>query len=286
MNRPLILITNDDGYQAAGIQALTRAVAPFAEIYIVAPDGPRSGAAASITCTTPVSYKRLSPRTSPAGTLNSSVFLAPYQGGSNYLEGHAQGNQNSFSCTGTPVDCVKLALEQIVPRKPDLLLSGINHGDNASVSVHYSGTMGAVYEGCMKGIPSIGISLYLQKGQRYEDNPVSEDTLAALADLCQRVLQQGLPQDVCLNINLPVAHKFRGWQVCRQARGRWSAEWITASNPRGQQSYWLTGEFTDLEPEATDTDFAALREGYCSIVPVTTDTTAYNAIEHLNRLTD
>lgn len=249
---PLILITNDDGYQAAGIQALARAVAPLAEVFIVAPDGPRSGAAASITCTTPVSYTPLA--------------------------------KGLYACTGTPVDCIKLALEQIVPRKPDLLLSGINHGDNASVSVHYSGTMGAVYEGCMKDIPSIGISLYLQRGQRYEDNPVSEDTLSAIADLCQRVLQQGLPQDVCLNINLPVAHKFRGWQICRQARGRWSAEWITASNPRGQQSFWLTGQFTDLEPEATDTDFAALRAGYCSIVPVTVDTTAYAAMTTLQEL--
>lgn len=288
MNRPLILITNDDGYQAAGIQALARTVASFAEVYIVAPDGPRSGAAASITCTTPVSFKPI---------LNSAAPVSSYKEGEAYalhedncvqpLPSPMEGIQGGiFCCTGTPVDCVKLALEQIVPRKPDLLLSGINHGDNASVSVHYSGTMGAVYEGCMKAIPSIGVSLYLQKGQRYEDNPVSEDTLAALAALCQRVLQQGLPQDVCLNVNLPIAHKFRGWQVCRQARGRWSAEWITASNPRGQQSFWLTGEFTDLEPEATDTDFAALREGYCSIVPVTTDTTAYKAMEQINRLTD
>ena len=297
---PLILITNDDGYQAAGIQALARAVAPLGEVYIVAPNGARSGAAASITCTTPVSYRRLSPR-------------PPYQGGSNYLEGHAQGNEvgnnlannadaqsndtapslkgragggsgGSFSCTGTPVDCVKLALEQIVPHKPDLILSGINHGDNASISVHYSGTMGAVYEGCMKGIPSIGISLYLQRGQRYEDNPVSEDTLSAIDSLCRRVLEQGLPQDICLNINLPVAHKFRGWQVCRQARGQWSAEWITAAHPFGQQAFWLTGQFTDLEPEATDTDFAALRAGYCSIVPVTIDTTAHAAITTIQQL--
>ncbi|MCR5179613.1 MAG: 5'/3'-nucleotidase SurE [Bacteroidaceae bacterium] len=253
MSSPLILITNDDGYQSAGIQALARAVASLGEVYVVAPDGPRSGAAASITCTTPVSFSALSvPRT--------------------------------YSCTGTPVDCVKLALEQIVPRKPDLLLSGINHGDNASVSIHYSGTMGAVFEGCMKEIPSIGVSLYLQHGQSYEDNPVSEDALTAIAELCRRVLEQGLPQDTCLNVNLPVAHRFRGWQVCRQARGRWSAEWITAANPRGQQSFWLTGQFTDLEPQAEDTDFAALREGYGSVVPVTVDMTAFAAMERVARL--
>ena len=261
---PLILITNDDGYQAAGIQALAHTVATFAEVYIVAPDGPRSGAAASITSTQPVSYKAISqPEALPWSSSDRE----------------AGGALHIFSCSGTPVDCVKLALEQIVPRRPDLLLSGINHGDNASVSVHYSGTMGAVYEGCMKGIPSLGLSLYLQRGQRYEDNPVSDDTLAAIADLCQRVLQQGLPQDVCLNINFPISHKFRGWQVCRQARGQWSAEWVTAAHPHGQQAYWLTGTFTDLEPDANDTDFSALRSGYCSIVPVTVDTTAYDALK-------
>jgi 5'-nucleotidase len=240
---------------------LARAVAPLGEIFVVAPDGPRSGAAASITCNNPVSFSKLSPR---LGDFPEGVRL--------------------YACTGTPVDSVKIAFEQIVPRKPDLILSGINHGDNASISVHYSGTMGAVYEGCMKEIPSIGISLYLQRGQSYEDSPVSDDTLAAIGSLCQRVLQQGLPQDICLNINLPVAHKFRGWQLCRQSRGNWSAEWVTACNPRGQESFWLTGKFTDLEPEATDTDFAALREGYCSIVPVTIDTTAYAATEHIKQL--
>ena len=282
VNTPLILITNDDGYQAAGIQALARAVAPLGEIYVVAPDGARSGAAAAITSTTPVSYSPLTFDKTQSPNPLSSLTAGTQEGAtvpSPYVEG-----LHLYSCTGTPVDCVKLALEQIVPRKPDLILSGINHGDNASVSIHYSGTMGAVLEGCMKDIPSIGISLYLQRGQRYEDHPVSEDTLAAAAALCRRVLEQGLPQDVCLNINLPIAHKFRGWQVCRQARGRWSAEWTDAHNPRGQRCFWLTGEFTDLEPEATDTDFAALRAGYCSIVPVTVDTTAYHATQHINTL--
>ena len=258
MKKPLILITNDDGYQAAGIQALARAVSAIGDVYIVAPDGARSGAACAITSTQPVSFQKL-----------TSSDEEPIQ---------------VYSCTGTPVDCVKLALEQIVPRKPDLLLSGINHGDNASVSVHYSGTMGAVFEGCMKEIPSIGISLYLHRGQRYEDYPVSEDTLNAVASLCRRVINQGLPQDVCLNINLPTAHVFRGWQVCRQARGRWSAEWASASNPHGLNAFWLTGHFTDLEPDAQDTDFSALRAGYASIVPVTIDMTAFEAMNQINEL--
>ena len=256
---PIILITNDDGYQAAGIQALARAVASFAEVYVVAPDGARSGSAASITSTKPVSFSKLTSR-------EAGIRL--------------------YACSGTPVDCVKLAMEQILPRRPDLVLSGINHGDNASISVHYSGTMGAVFEGCMKGIPAVGISLWLQRGQRYEDVPVSEDTLAAIARLCQRITVDGLPQDVCLNINIPPSHAFRGWQVCRQARGQWTAEWADATNPHGLRAYWLTGTFTDLEPDAPDTDFAALRAGYCSIVPITIDMTAHHVLDQINTLAD
>lgn len=259
MAKPLVLITNDDGYAAAGLQALARTVAVFAEVYVVAPDGARSGAACAITCTTPVSFRRVD------GVIPGVIC---------------------YACSGTPVDCVKLALEQILPRRPDLLLSGINHGDNASISIHYSGTMGAVFEGCMKDIPSVGVSLYLKRGQRYEDYPVGGDTLAALADLCQRIIQKGLPEDICLNINLPTAHVFRGWQVCRQARGRWSAEWISAAHPFGQQAFWLTGTFTDLEPMASDTDFSALRAGYCSIVPIHVDMTAHGFIEELKLMID
>ncbi|MCR4995406.1 MAG: 5'/3'-nucleotidase SurE [Bacteroidales bacterium] len=258
--KPLFLLTNDDGYQAAGLQALARAVAPLGEVYVVAPDGARSGAAASITCTTPVLFRETAP-----------------------LEGYPVGS-HIYACSGTPVDCIKLAMEQILPRRPNLILSGINHGDNASVSVHYSGTMGAVFEGCMKGIPSVGVSLYLKRGQRYEDHPVGDDTLAAITALCQRILQKGLPDDVCLNINLPTAHVFRGWQVCRQARGQWSAEWVSATHPFGQHAFWLTGTFTDLEPEATDTDFSAIRAGYCSIVPVHVDMTARDAMASIQQL--
>ena len=261
MNTPLILITNDDGYAATGIQALVRAVAPLGDIYVVAPDGARSGAAASISSATPVTVRPVT------------------------LPGEGRG-LSFYACSGTPVDCVKLALEQIVPRRPDLILSGINHGDNASISVHYSGTMGAVLEGCLKGIPAVGISLWLRRGQRYEDIPVPEDTLAAIAQLCQGVLEQGLPQDTCLNINLPPTPSFRGWRVCRQARGQWTAEWLPLAEDGDQRSFQLTGEFTDLEPDAPDTDFAALRAGYASIVPVTTDTTAHNALNQINRLTD
>ncbi len=260
MTKPLILITNDDGYKAAGIRDLARAVSAIGDVIVVAPDGARSGAACAITATIPVHYS------------------GPY-------EELLQCGEQVYACSGTPVDCVKLALEQIVPRKPSLIISGINHGDNASVSCHYSGTMGAVLEGCMKDIPSIGFSLWLKRGESYEQHPPCADTLAAIATLCQRVIEAGLPADVCLNINLPVADSFRGWRVCRQARGRWSAEWAPAGNPHVRDRYfWLTGQFTDLEPDAADTDFAALRMGYGSIVPITIDMTAHSAIVQIERL--
>ena len=260
MDKPLILITNDDGYTASGIRALTRAIAPLGDVYVVAPDGARSGAACAITATTPVAYREI---------LNHPDY---------------PDEVRLFACTGTPVDCVKLAWDNILPRRPDLLLSGINHGDNASISAHYSGTMGAVFEGCMKGIASIGFSLWLQRGQRYEDYPVGQATLDEIGDICRRVIQNDLPQDVCLNVNMPALDKVRGWRVCRQARGRWEAEWASATNPHGLKAFWLTGDFHDLEPEAPDTDFAALREGYCSIVPVTIDMTAHRVINQIRTL--
>lgn len=249
-----ILITNDDGYQAAGIQALASAVAPLGKVFIVAPDGPRSGSACAITPTEPVSFHHIS----------------------------TQGNIATYACTGTPVDCVKLSVERILPCKPDLVLSGINHGDNASISCLYSGTMGGVLEGCLKEIPSIGFSLWLRRGETYDSHPVPKSTLDAIRELCAAVVKSGLPLGVCLNVNLPPTEDFGGWSVCRQTRGRWSSEWQPAAD--GANKFQLTGTFTDLEPEATDTDFAALRAGRCSIVPVSIDLTAYNAINHINEI--
>lgn len=258
--RPLILITNDDGYTATGITDLARAVTPFADVVVFAPDGPRSGAACSITPTIPVSY------------------AGPYD----HL---SQNGETIFSCTGTPVDCVKLAVEHIVPRVPDLIISGINHGDNASVSCHYSGTMGAVLEGCMKGIPSIGFSLWLRSGQWYEQLPPCDDAIAAIGKLCRDVIEKGLPTGVCLNVNLPVSETFNGWRVCRQSHGIWSAEWSSANNPRIQgYHFWLAGNFTNLEPEAEDTDFAALHAGFGSIVPIGIDMTAHSAMPAISQL--
>ena len=244
----LILITNDDGIQAKGIQTLARLMAQIGEVYVVAPDSARSGAGCSITPTHAVELK--------------------------HLEDH--GNVHCYCCSGTPVDCVKLACEQVVPRQPDLLVSGINHGDNASVSLHYSGTMGAVFEGCMKGIPSIGYSLRTNNPDA--DFTPYEDSILRIAT---QILSTGLPHHTCLNVNYPEVGVLKGTRVARLANGAWSAEWVSAQHPHGKRMFWLTGQFTNLEPEATDTDYWALDHGYGAITPIKMDMTDYKLLSEL-----
>lgn len=250
MERKLILITNDDGVQAQGINELSRLMLTLGDVIVVAPDSARSGAAAAITCTQAV-------------TLCHRVDLE-------------QDHLSVYACSGTPVDCVKLALEQVCPRRPDLLVSGINHGDNASCSIHYSGTMGAVFEGCMKGIPSVGYSLRTLS-HHCDFSPYAAD-IVRIADF---VLQQGLPQDVCLNVNFPEVARLAGMRVCRMGRGRWVQEWISANNPRGMNAFWLTGRFLNQEPHNEDTDYWALDHGYGSITPIRLDMTDYATMESL-----
>lgn len=249
--RPLIFLTNDDGVNAKGLNELLKMLQPLGEVVVMAPDSGRSGAACSITPGRPVKYTKL--REEPG--------LAVYQ------------------CTGTPVDCVKLALEQVVSRMPDLLVSGINHGDNASVSVLYSGTMGAVFEGCMKGIPSVGFSLC--------DVDADADFSACtpyVQRIVRRVLTAGLPERVCLNVNFPAGPRLQGIKVARMAKGTWGSEWVSAVHPKQEPYFWLTGRFTNLEPEAGDTDFWALEHGFVSVVPVQMDVTAAWALSQFKDL--
>ncbi len=254
MERKLILITNDDGVSAQGITVLTDLMAGLGEVVVVAPDSARSGAACAITSTQAVTLHR-------RGDMER-------EGVSVYV------------CSGSPVDCVKLALEQVCPRRPDLLVSGINHGDNASCSIHYSGTMGAVIEGCMKGIPSIGFSLRTLK-HKCDFSPYAED----ITRIAHFVLTEGLPQDVCLNVNFPEVAELAGMRVCRMGRGRWVQEWISANNPRGMNAFWLTGRFLNLEPHSEDTDYWALDHGYGAITPIKLDMTAYEVMPNLMSLT-
>lgn len=249
--RPLILITNDDGVSAQGIRELTELMRALGDVVVVAPDSARSGAACSITPATPVGLKRL----------------------------HEEPGLLICSCTGTPVDCVKMATEHATPRQPDLLVSGVNHGDNASVSLHYSGTIGAVIEGCMKGIPSIGYSIRTRK-QQLDFAPYRQ----AISTIAQRILRTGLPQDICLNVNFPEVEHLQGIRVCRTSRGQWSGEWVTAHHPGGAPYYWLGGHFTNLESNTPDTDYGALDEGFASITPLQLDMTAHRYLAALKDL--
>lgn len=246
--KPTILITNDDGYQAQGIQFLTNLMKPLGNTIVVAPDGPRSGAACSITPTKPVSIKKIS--------------------------------DGVYACSGTPVDCVKIALEKILTKKPDLVVSGINHGDNASISLHYSGTVGGVLEACMKGIPAIAFSLRTHK-KECNFNPYAE----VVSEWAEKVLQKGLPNDTCLNINFPEVERLKGSQVCRMARGLWHTEWLDAgTDEEGRNIYTLTGTFNNLEPEATDTDYWTIDHDMAAITPLKLDMTDHLLISSLKQI--
>ena len=243
--RPLILISNDDGYAAKGINSLIEYVRGFGDVVVCAPESARSGYSCAFSSELPL---RLSLK-------------------------KAEEHLQAWACNGTPVDCLKMALSQLCDRKPDIVISGINHGDNASVNTHYSGTMGVVREGCMKGIPSVAFSLC---------NYAADADFNAAARLIKiitgRVLEDGLPKDVCLNVNFPDVEEYAGVKVCRMCNGVWENELVKEHHPRGYDYYWMVGEFRDTEPEASDTDEWALAHGYVAITPTTIDITAYQAM--------
>ena len=247
--RPLILITNDDGIYANGIHHLAETVKDLGDVVIVAPDSPRSGQSSAITVGAPLK-----------------------------ITAHRDsGSARVFSVSGTPVDCVKLAFHNIMPRKPDLLLSGINHGSNSGTAITYSGTMGAVLEGCMAGIPSVGFSLL-------HHSLKADFTLSTeyVREISRKVLERGLPDWVCLNVNIPALVVPRGVKACRAARGHWSEEYDRYIDPSGNPFYWLTGRFVNAEPDATDTDEYWLNQKYISLVPVTPDQTYDSSVEDMS----
>ena len=191
------------------------------------------------------------------------------------------GPQTEYSCSGTPVDCVKLAVNKLITRKPDLCVSGINHGSNSSINVIYSGTMSAAVEGALEGIPSIGFSLLdysheadFSEGERY------------IREITQSVLNNSLPDGVCLNVNIPKSvddKKIKGVKICRQAKANWVEEFDEREDPKGRKYYWLTGKFVNYD-KGDDTDERALENHYISVVPVQFDVTAYHAISKLNTI--
>lgn len=247
--RPLILISNDDGYHSPGIHALVDMVSDLGDVLVCAPEAARSGFSCAFSA---VDYLRLKRR-------------------------NDIGTAQVWSCSGTPVDCVKLALDQLCPnRRPDLILGGINHGDNSSVNNHYSGTMGIAMEGCMKYIPSVAFSSCY-----YNEDANLEPVRPYVVQLVKKVLTEGLPKGVCLNVNFPAEESFRGFKVCRMTYGRWVDEIVTARHPRGYDYYWVVGRYQNDEPENTDTDQWALNHGYVAVTPTTMDVTAYEFLSKI-----
>lgn len=246
--KPYIFISNDDGYMARGINFLIDTLRPVADLFVVAPDAPRSGAGCSITSAQPLRCRLL--RKEPGLTV--------------------------YSCTGTPVDCVKLGLDLLGEKRPDLVAGGINHGDNSSVNTHYSGTMGVASEGALQGIPAVAFSLCDERAEA-DFTPLAP----YLIDIVFKAIAIGLPPFTCLNVNFPLRQRFEGVRICRMGRTRWVKETEKRVHPHGSPYYWLVGERTDLEPESTDTDRWALDHGYVAITPTTLDVTAHGLVDVL-----
>ncbi|MBQ9204539.1 MAG: 5'/3'-nucleotidase SurE [Prevotella sp.] len=262
--RPLILISNDDGYEAKGINCLIEMVRDYGDVLVCAPEGARSGMACAFTATQPLT---LTLRRKEVGDCKSPTTACK-----------CPATVEVWSCNGTPVDCVKMALAELCDRKPDLVIGGINHGDNASVNTHYSGTMGVTMEGCMKYINSVAFSLCDHRADA-DFSPLEP----YVREVVQQVLRDGLPKGVCLNINFPLLPSFKGVKVCRMAPGTWANEVAKCHHPRGYDYWWMMGHYQNDEPEAEDTDNWALTHGYVAITPTRMDVTAYEAIDQIRQ---
>jgi len=246
----LILVTNDDGLYAAGLKALLEVMEEFGKVVLVSTTESMSGMSQAMTTKTPLRLKLL----------------------------EENERHRIYTCNGTPTDIVKIAVNQLLERMPDWVVSGINHGANASVSVLYSGTMAAALEGCLYGISSVGFSL--NNFSRSADFSACKKIVRSVMN---KLSEEPLPQGICLNVNIPdiTEDQIKGIMICRQARGNWEEEFAKRKDPMGKTYYWLTGSFRNREPEATDTDEWALANGYVSIVPVSVDMTAYSYIDGL-----
>lgn len=253
MKKPLILVTNDDGITAPGIHALVEVASQIGDVVVVAPDSPQSAKGHAITIDNPI---RLRP---------STVF---------------EGIE-AYECSGTPVDCVKLAKNVVFKdRTIDLCVSGINHGSNASINIIYSGTLSAAMEASLEGIPSIGFSLL--------DYSFAADFDAGkpfIRNIMEYLLEHGMEHGSLLNVNIPNLPEgnIKGMKICRQADARWVEEFMEAIDPRGQRYYWLTGKFVNEDP-GTDSDVWALENGFISIVPSHHDLTNYRAMEAMKEI--
>lgn len=251
IKKPLILVTNDDGINAPGIRTLIEIMNTIGEVVVVAPDSPQSGMGHAIT-------------------LDSTLYAEEVN--------INNGSHKEYSCSGTPADCVKLAIRELLPRTPDLCVSGINHGSNSSINVIYSGTMSAAIEAGIEGIPAIGFSLL-----DYSWNANFEASEKFIKTITKNVLNKGLPDGIVLNVNIPntTEQNIKGIKICRQAKANWVEEFDKRRTPQGRDYYWLTGKFVNLDG-GKDTDELALNNNYVSIVPVQFDLTAHHFIKNLN----
>ncbi|MBN1159524.1 MAG: 5'/3'-nucleotidase SurE [Bacteroidales bacterium] len=247
----MFLVTNDDGIEAKGLKELIDVIRSFGKVVVVAPAEPQSGMSHAITVKLPLRIKKISEE--------EDVVM--------------------YKCYGTPVDCVKIAFNHLMSEKPDLLVSGINHGSNSSTSVFYSGTMGAALEGCINEVPSIGFSLL-----NLDHDADFSAARIYIQRIIQAVIQNGLPKTVCLNVNIPdsVQDQIKGIKLCRQNMGYWREEFDKRTDPHGRNYYWLTGSFHNSEPDAVDTDEWALARNYVSVVPLHIDLTCYKTLRKLD----
>ena len=248
--RPLILVTNDDGITAPGIRTLIEVMNTIGDV-VVAPDSPQSAMGHAIT-------------------INSTLYCSEMK--------KVDGPQKEYSCSGTPADCVKLAVNELLDRKPDLCVSGVNHGSNSSINVIYSGTMSAALEAGIEGIPAIGFSL-----MDFRWNADFHPLKKFIKQITLEALLKGIPRDIVLNVNFPKLKEkeIKGIKICRQAKANWVEEFDKRTNPMGKEYYWLTGTFVN-EDKGEDTDEWALEQGYVSIVPTQFDFTAHHSIQQLN----
>ena len=252
----LIFISNDDGFMAEGVNQLAEMVRPFGDVFVVAPDSGKSGASMSITAHHPVINK----------------FIRHEEGN------EEKGSLTIWSCSGTPNDCTKMAFEKLLPRRPDLVLGGINHGDNCAVNAHYSGTMSIALEWCIKHIPSIAFS-----SGKTASNADFSYMKATVQKVVQRVLEQGLPTEVCLNVNVPDTDTLKGLKICKMGMGDWYEEWQERDHPHGGKYYWISGYYAPHDKEDKESDTWAYEQGYVAVTPIHIDMTAYDAIEQIKK---
>ena len=245
--KPLILVTNDDGIHAKGLRELVEVIQLFGDVIVISSEISMSGKSCAITVDHPL-------RATQVERIHGAL---------------------TYKCNGTPVDSVKLSFNSLFERTPDYVVSGINHGANSSISVIYSGTMGAAIEGSLHGIPAIGFSL-----DDYSPEADFSKAKIIVAKVFESVMDNGLPPFTCLNVNIPKG-KPKGIKICRQTHGKWVEEFEKRTDPHGREYHWLSGYFKNFEEESTETDIYALKNNYVSVVPVTVDMTCYKTLEQI-----